>query len=407
MPLTVRPAFAILIVAAVSLAAPASFAREEAPDSSEAPSDPLFEKQKPLFDKLEVLEAWEITRGSPDVIIGIVDSGFDFFHPDLKEALEPGFWSNGGYHPESSMNIAHGTLVASLIGARPDNGIGMKGLAPGCRLRTGCLGTLEHMLLKLQAEWREENPDGDMAAWQAEMMKHIEELQEFGKEWVAYQMGGAAEAIRYLVDRGARVINLSALLTQSRNEEIGKAFEYAAEHDVVVVIGAGNNAREYDDYPGDAEHTVVVGASTMADERWEMEVPVMGQNIKQGSNFGKRLTVMAPAENLVVCVPHSARFYGAEDGPMGPDESEFTDAYDTMPFGATSSATPIVSSLVALIRSARPELAAPEVIEILKKGCDDIGEEGYDTYTGWGRVNYRKTLEIARDWKAAAGAEKE
>jgi hypothetical protein len=41
------------------------------------------------------------------------------------------------------------------------------------------------------------------------MFKHALELKEFGESWVPYQVGGAAEAIRYLVDRGVRVINIS------------------------------------------------------------------------------------------------------------------------------------------------------------------------------------------------------
>jgi subtilisin family serine protease len=67
--------------------------------------------------------------------------------------------------------------------------------------------------------------------------------------------------------------------------------------------------------------------------------------------------------------------------------------------GATSGATPIVTSLAALVRSLRPDLKAADVVEIIRKGCDDIGEEGYDIYTGCGRVNFRKTLELAKGWK--------
>jgi hypothetical protein len=54
-----------------------------------------------------------------------------------------------------------------------------------------------------------------------------------------------------------------------------------------------------------------------------------------------------------------------------------------------------VTSLIALVYSLRPDLDARSVVEIIKQGCDDIGEQGYDMYTGWGRVNFAKTLEIA------------
>ena len=121
--------------------------------------------------------------------------------------------------------------------------------------------------------------------------------------------------------------------------------------------------------------------------------------IKQGSNFGKRLTVMAPSQLLVACQPHEKRYYASKDSPMGSSDVPFKDAYEVMPEGATSSATPIVTSLVALVRSLRPDLKAPVVIEIIKKGCDDIGEKGYDIYTGHGRVNFLKTLKLAHNWK--------
>ena len=69
--------------------------------------------------------------------------------------------------------------------------------------------------------------------------------------------------------------------------------------------------------------------------------------------------------------------------------------HETFPEGATSSSAPIVTSLVALIRSVRPELEARAAIEILQRGCDDIGDKGYDIYTGFGRVNFGKTIQLA------------
>ena len=83
---------------------------------SPAISDPLFEQQSALFEKLGVLEAGELTKGSSDVVIGVIDSGFDFFHPDL--GLIPGFYASGGYHQETYVNIAYGTMVASIMGAK-------------------------------------------------------------------------------------------------------------------------------------------------------------------------------------------------------------------------------------------------------------------------------------------------
>ena len=365
-------------------------------------SDPLFEQQRPLFEKLGVLEAWESTKGSSDVLIGVIDNGFDFFHPDLE--LIPGFYASGGYHPETYVNIAHGTLVASIMGAKV-NGIGMVGLAPECRILTASLGVIEHRLLKLQKEFMKNNPDATLSELQEEMAKHTEELKECGNQWTSYMALSIAEAIRYLVDHGVRVINISGflsrqLIAEKPWDELEKAFAYAEDNDVIIVLGAGNNAMKCEDYPG-GELTIVVGATLLNDERWEEEVEYMGEKIKQGSTYGS-ITVMAPVENLTVCLPHEERFYSWEDGPVGSDKLEFEDMYDILSIGATSSAAPIVTSLVALVYSFRPDLDAESVVEIIKQGCDDIGEPGYDMYTGYGRVNFAKTLEMASRLKNQA-----
>jgi hypothetical protein len=62
-----------------------------------------------------------------------------------------------------------------------------------------------------------------------------------------------------------------------------------------------------------------------------------------------------------------------------------------MPVGATSSATPIVTSLAALVYSIAPDMTANEVKKAIVEGCDDIGDKGVDVYTGHGRVNFGKT----------------
>jgi hypothetical protein len=77
---------------------------------------------------------------------------------------------------------------------------------------------------------------------------------------------------------------------------------------------------------------------------------------------------------------------------------KFDGIHEVLPTGATSCAAPIVSSLVALIYSMRPELDAKSVVEIVKKGSDDISRKGYNIYTGFGRVNFGKSIELARDW---------
>jgi thermitase len=364
-----------------------------------------FPRQKALFEKLRVMEAWAMTKGSPEVKIGVIETGFDFYHPGLKDNLNPGYYAPGGYHLDISDSVAHGTMVTSIIVAHPFPGGEMSGLAPDCQIMAACLGLVEQPLLRLKKRFDEEHPGADLAEFQKEMAEHIDELKSGGENWANHMALSTAGAIRHLVDAGARVVNISALFRKSLIpspeawEKLDAAFRAAASKDVLIVLGAGNNGLDCDDYPGDGESTVVVGAATMDDKPWEQEMSVGGQKFKQGSNFGRRLTVMAPSVGLMVCAPHEPRFYACDDGPTGAVRETFEAAVQWIPVGATSCATPIVTSLAALVLSLRPDLPASAVLDIIRRGCDDIGEAGTDLRTGHGRVNFGKTLTLAKSWK--------
>ncbi len=365
------------------------------------PNDPLFPKQEPLFNKINVWEAWKITKGDPNVWVGVIDIGFDFFHPDLKANLTPGFFAGGTYHTETFETIGHGTLVASLIAAVCNNGIGMTGLAPNCRIRAAAQGMIEHKLVRLQKKFLQEHPDSGPREFAQTLGEESRAgLKDFSRNWTRFANLSAAESIRYLVDQKVRVINISELLKKSLCppdtwQILEDAFAYARQKGVIIVLGAGNNATLCEDYPGSEDAVIVVGATRLDDTRWEETLDIHGSKVRQGSNFGKRLTVVVPTENLQVCMPHDPRFYNSTDGPMGPTKADFVDMYRTAPQGATSSAAPIVASLVALVYSARPDLSAPAVIDVIKQGCDDIGAKGYDIHTGFGRVNFGKTIKLA------------
>jgi subtilisin family serine protease len=372
-------------------------------DQDPARDKPLAERQRPLFEKLDLFRAWEITRGDPDVLVGVIDSGFDYFHPDLEGQLLPGYYGCGGHHDTIYENIAHGTAMASLIVAGGADRGGMTGLAPRCRVVTAALGMTQHPLLKLRRAFFRERPDATLADFQGEMNKHRVELEEAGRAWVLYQMRGVTASVAYLVDRGVRVINISGFLRRGLCRspeawgELEDAFAHAAGCGVVIVLSAGNSAAHCDDYPGRAETVLVAGGTRLDDSRWEQEEDLGGARIKQGSNYGPRLSVMAPIEDLVVCAPHERRFYASEHGPIGPTEVAFEGAHHVVPIGGTSSAAPIVSALAALVVSARPDADTESVVSLVKHGCADISGHGLDPRTGFGRINYARSLELARD----------
>jgi membrane-anchored mycosin MYCP len=362
------------------------------------------QRQRALFELLGVEEAWASTRGSGECLIGIVDIGFDFFHPALRGVVAPGYVADGVFHSPAFPAIAHGTAMASLIVAQPVDEEGMLGLAPDCRVIAAAQGMPEHTLFRLHERFRREHPDAKTADVLAEMMRHREELKDFNERWVRYVARTTGEAIRDLVDRKVRVISISGFFpldllgnVPGAAQVVDAAFAYAIERDVVVVIGAGNNATRVEEYPGDAETVLIAGASTMDDRRWAMQVEMDGQKVNQGSCTGPRLSVLAPAESLVMASPHEQGSYELDDSPMGPVQETFEGAYSVEPHGATSSATAIVASLAALIRSARPDLSAKDVVRIVKQSARDLGEAGFDEETGFGRVDFAQALRIARE----------
>ena len=109
------------------------------------------DRQKPYFSLMKVEEAWKITRGGPGCTVGVIDMGFDFFHPALHANFKPGWFAPGVYHTDFFSMDAHGTSVSSIIAARRKEGEdGMWGMAPDCTIMAASLGMPMHTLVQFQ-----------------------------------------------------------------------------------------------------------------------------------------------------------------------------------------------------------------------------------------------------------------
>ena len=203
----------------------------------------------------------------------------------------------------------HGTHVSGLIGAQRNNGIGIDGVADDVKI----------MMLRVV-------PDGD----------------EYDKD--------IAVAIRYAVDNGARVINMSfGKYISPEKRWVDSAIRYAEQHDVLIVHASGNennNVDEKENYPNPwlkqwnstATNFINVGASS--------DPKISGSVAAEFSNYGKQnVDVFAPGVRIYSTFPGSQ--YGNLRG--------------------TSMAAPIVSGLAALIRSYYPGLSAVQVKKIIEE----------------------------------------
>jgi Subtilase family len=271
-----RPwALTLALVAALSLAAAAD---------ALVPDDPLA--THPAYAALNLPAAWEITTGSPDVVIAIVDSGVDPTHPDLAGAVLQGYdFVDGDTNASDPPGSGHGTAVAGAAAARGGNGIGGAGVCFGCSV----------MPLRVLGP-------GGIAA-----------------------MSDVARAVDHAVDHGAAVVNAS-LYGENPSPALRAAIARARAAGVLVVAAAGNEANTVPQYPAAFPETIGVGAATYDGRRASF------------TSYGPWVGYAAPE-----CAPVTVLGGSSGVGCM------------------TSTSSPLVAGVVALMRAHDPYASADEV----------------------------------------------
>lgn len=307
--------------------------------ASAVPSDPGYGSQWWL-PAVGAPAAWDYTWGSPDVIVAVVDTGIQHAHPDLSGRIVAGGYDfvDDDAIPEDA--DGHGTGVAGIVAATRNNGLFGAGIAPD-------IGILPVRVL-----------DGSGSG----------------------NTFDVAQGVRWAVDHGADVINLS-LGTDEDDAELGLAIAYALANDVVVVAASGNNypAVPRVQYPARAPGVIAVGAVDSA------------YNAASFSNRGAELDLTAPG----VSVYSTAR----------PSTAGF--------WTGTSMASPVVAGTAALLLSREPDLTVAEVEARLYATTLDLGTAGRDDTYGYGMVRAGRALafepgvpqpvEVYRFYNASSG----
>ncbi|MFB7944094.1 type VII secretion-associated serine protease mycosin [Kitasatospora phosalacinea] len=236
-------------------------------------------------------KVWPISQGE-GVTVAVIDTGVDASHPDLSGQILPGLDLTDSHGDGRTDTEGHGTAMASNIAAHGHgDGAGVMGLAPKAKILPIKISLGAESLTKSDGEVR-------------------------------------SKAIRYAVDQGAKVINMSFTGGGSTDESYRAAINYAIQKDVVLVGGAGNFAGTPVDYPAAFPGVVAVSAITDAGDIWK------------DSTTGPQVTLAAPGSGI-----HHA---------------SLKQGYDTG--SGTSDASSFVSAIAALVRSKYPNLSAGQVI---------------------------------------------
>jgi subtilisin family serine protease len=345
--------------------------------SAVIPSDPNYVKQWYL-DRIRAPLAWDKIRETPKVIIAVIDTGVQLNNPDLAANI----WTNSGEiagngvdddhngfiddvhgwdfvnnvpNPEpkfqdgfTESGIMHGTVVAGIIAAAGDNGIGISGIT-----------------------------------WQAKIMS-LKALDDSGEG----RTSDVIRAIDYAINNKASIINLSFVGTDY-SRGLYEAITRAYNAGVIVVAAAGNeesggqggNLDQVPMYPAcdDGANNMVIGvaATDAVDQKASF------------SSYGSRCVDIA--------APGVGFFSTAVYAPTEQIDDVYFDQYYEGYWSGTSMATPVVVGVLALLEGASPGAKAQQIKDILLATANDINKLNpkYIGKLGHGRVDAFGAVSLA------------
>ena len=307
------------------------------------PNDPSVASQYHL-GRISAYAAWDVWTGDTNVVIGIVDSGTDWDHPDLQGNIKynwadpidnidndsDGYVDNfRGWDVSENDNdpmvvsSTHGSHVSGCANAVTNNGVGVAAPAYNCRfLPVKCA-------LDVSTSTIDNGYDG----------------------------------IVYAADHGANIINCSWGRSGFKSQFEQQTIDYATfNHDALIVAAAGNDGLEISHYPSSYDNVISVGSTTSSDSKSSF------------SNYNTTVDVCAPGTNILATLFNNT--YGLESG--------------------TSMASPIAAGCAAMIKSRFSAFNAAQVGEQLRATSDNIytvgGNNAYFGKLGHGRVNLFKAV---------------
>ncbi len=317
---------------------------EVAGETSPFPNDPTYQSDiQYALDLINIQTAWRYTHGDPNVVVALIDTGVDFFHPELSDHIHPDAQTFLGQGTAQDEN-GHGTLAAGIIGAATHNKLGMAGIASNVQI----------LPIKVSpGNTRQSSASNEQLA------------PTYGFE----------EPIHYAASperNGTRVININ-FATSIDDVAEREAIAAATQSGVLVVAATGNTGQNRAFFPAAYDCVLGVGAVDRSAQRASF------------STYGLGVDVVAPGVAI----------YGPDLlGEKGTSAGNYTTA------SGTSFAAPHAAGVAALIFSARPDLSAGDVREIIMRSAKDLGTPGFDVEYGYGLLDAGAALALAKVWRA-------
>ena len=381
------------------------------------PRDPLYFQQWYLNHNggnqlangshIWVEKAWDITRGLRSVIVAVVDDSFDLNHPDFMgsgKIVAPLDLKDKDFLPlPTQKQPSHGTACAGIAIAE-ENGTGIAGVAPGCAfmpIRTS--GFLDDESIEAIFDWAiEKGASVISCSWGASAVYFPLSLRQRAAITRAATKGrnGKGCVILFAAGNANRPIN-GAINERGWVKQVVRGMTHwlsgFAVHPDVITVAASTSLNKKAAY----------------------------------SNWGNNISVCAPSNNaqpgiwfeqtgfiytqptIATSLSGQGMFTTDQLGAAGYTKGDFTPY-----FGGTSSATPVVAGVAALILSANPDLSARQVKRILEETADKIvdlepdaqlglrygsyDDKGHSKWFGYGKVNALSAVKAAQQLQASA-----
>jgi len=341
-------------------------------NASFIPNDTYFNQQYYL-NKISIPQVWDINRGDSNIVIGVIDSGLDFLHPDLQTSYKinrgetgldalgrdkrfngidddnngfiddwrgwdfvdapftgdprRGDYLNPDNDPTDDNKFSHGTAVTGIINATFNNSLGISSVAPGCRT----------------------------------MILRCFDAEGFGEE------DDVANAILYGIANGVKIFNFS-FGDYVFSNLLKDVIKFAYLNNVTIIASAGNDGSFRLHYPSSYDEVISVAASDETDFKASF------------SSYGETVDIYAPGFQILTTTI------------SGKGSSNFQNNYDK--YNGTSFAAPQIAALCGILLSLNPSLTNEELRGLLIANTDFMpGQNAWTALYASGRVNALRTVQ--------------